>query len=145
MTNDGLDDIYHNGDASMMMIMQIVTDHYFTSLTKMIHMMLTVTYLLVLLDMSAHRTAKNRAAVPKSATLFSIVIIIILVVIIVVIILLGVSISIIIIIVIIIIIIIIIIGSTSMPLFSLAWPLSMKRGARGKMTPSTRCITSSQA
>ena len=144
MTNDGLDDIYHNGDASMMMIMQIVTDHYFTSLTKMIHMMLTVTYLLVLLDMSAHRTAKNRAAVPKSATLFSIVIIIILVVIIVVIILLGVSISIIIIIVIII-IIIIIIGSTSMPLFSLAWPLSMKRGARGKMTPSTRCITSSQA
>ena len=143
MTNDGLDDIYHNGDASMMMIMQIVTDHYFTSLTKMIHMMQTVTYLLVLLDMSAHRTAKNRAAVPKSATLFSIVIIIILVVIIVVIILLGVSISIIIIIVIIIIIIIIIIiGSTSMPLFSLAWPLSKKRGARGKMKPSTRCITS---
>ena len=140
MTNDGLDDIYHNGDASMMMIMQIVTDHYFTSLTKMIHMMLTVTYLLVLLDMSAHRTAKNRAAVPKSATLFSIVIIIILVVIIVVIILLGVSITITITIT-----IIIIIGSTSMPLFSLAWPLSMKRGARGKMTPSTRCITSSQA
>ena len=28
-----------------------------------------------------------------------------------------------------------------MPLFSLAWPRSKKRGASGKMTPRTRCIT----
>ena len=72
--------------------------------------------------MSAARAAKDRAEVANSATLFKIVIILIVIIIT-------------------IIVISIIIQSTSIPLFSLAWPLSKKSGARGKMTPSTRCIT----
>ena len=71
--------------------------------------------------MSTSRAAKDRAEVANSAALFKIVIILLIIIII--------------------ITIIIILQSTSIPLFSLAWPLSKKSGARGKMKPSTRCIT----